>query len=106
MSFGSLKKGVLDLRCGMSYATLVIPNSEVLTLLRGVELASLDLIKLSPRLPIQEDLDVWITIPGIKPAMDSSCQMQREYWMHSNAASSLAALERCYTLFLLLLTIQ
>ncbi|KAI6712404.1 hypothetical protein JHW43_005031 [Diplocarpon mali] len=63
--------GVLDLRCGMFHATLVIPNSEVISLLRGVELTSLDLIKLSPRLPIQEDLDVWITIPGIKPATDN-----------------------------------
>ena len=45
---------------------------------------------------------MWITYPGIKPAMDSPCQMPREYWMHSNAAHSLAALERCYTIFFVL----
>ena len=65
-----------------------------------MELAFLDLIKPVSKTPKPEDLDVWITYPGIKPAMDSPCQMQREYWMHLNAASSLAALERCYTLFL------
>jgi hypothetical protein len=52
--------------------------------------------------PKPEDLDVWITSPGNAPAMDSLCQTPREYWMHSNAASSLAALERCYTHFLVL----
>jgi len=41
---------------------------------------------------------------AIKRVMDGICQTPREYWMHSNAASSLAALERCYTLFLFLLT--
>jgi hypothetical protein len=36
-----------------------------------MEVAFLDLIKLSPRRPKPEDLDVWITYPGIKPAMDN-----------------------------------
>jgi hypothetical protein len=52
--------------------------------------------------PKPEDLDVWITCPGNAPAMDRSCQTPREYWMHLNAAPSLAALERCYTLLLVL----
>jgi hypothetical protein len=39
---------------------------------------------------------------ALKLAIDSICQTQREYWMHLNAASSIAALERCYTFFLFL----
>ena len=92
----------------MSHAPLVIPNSQVLPLVRDVELASLDSLKLSPRLPIQEDLDVWITIPGIKTRNGlfmSDAERVLDAFKCSSA-SSIVALERCYTLFLLLLTHQ
>lgn len=92
----------------MPHATLVIPNSEVLPPVRDVELASLDLLKLSPRPPIQEDLDVWIIIPGIKTRNGQSMSDAERVLdaFKCSSASSLAALERCYTLFLLLLTLQ
>ena len=39
---------------------------------------------------------------AINPQWTVSSQIPREYWMHSPAASSLVALERCYTIFFVL----
>ena len=85
---------------GAAYSCF-IRNSKLKVLFRvqDVELAFLDLIKLSPRLPNQRTWMCGSLALALNPAMDSSCQMLREYWMHLNAASSLAALERCYTYF-------
>ena len=44
---------------------------KVLSLVQDVELAFLDLGQAVSKTPQSEDLDVWITYPGIKPAMDS-----------------------------------
>lgn len=47
----------------------------------GAELAFLDSSNLSPRLPSQRTR-MWISRPSRGNALDSPCQMQREYWMH------------------------
>ena len=94
---GCLGSVVQNVLCYFSDSKL-----KVLPPVQDAELAILDSSQAVSKTPQSEDLDVWITYPGIKSAMDSSCQMPREYWMHSHAASSLAALERCYTLFAVL----
>jgi hypothetical protein len=82
-------------------------QTQVLLEVRDVELASLDLIKLSvSKTPQPEDLDVWITCPGIKTRNGQYMSDAERVLDALNAASSLAALERCYTLFLFLLTHQ
>jgi len=79
-------RGILDLWCSISLATLVIPCSKYRQD-TGAELAFLDLSSLSPRLPTQRTRMCGSPAPAEDTAVDSPCQMQREYWMHTHAAS-------------------
>jgi hypothetical protein len=104
VSIGSLFIGCLGSRVRHFLCfTRNIPNSQVLSPVQDVELAFLDSFKLSPRLPNKRTRMCGFPALAL-PAMDSSCQMLRESWMHLNAAPCLAALECCYTIFLFLLT--
>ena len=80
----------------MQHVSCYARNSylKVLSRVQDMEVASLDLIKLSPRPPNQEDLDVWITCPGIKTRNGQlMSEAERVLDALKSAASSLAALD-------------